>query len=130
MPPGDRLGHKVATLLLSPNETRDRLCDGIDKQVSENNLVAKMNQVLAKVIDTEPLERRILKAQKSGEIDAIEPAEQLNQALERDIINKSEFNTLTKVRAQVADIIAVDDFPHDAFDRTQAYTTREEVKIA
>lgn len=130
LPPGDRLGHKVASLMLSPNETRDRLCDGIDKQVSENNLVAKMNQVLAKVIDTEPLERRILKAEKSGEIDAIEPTEQLNQALERDIINKSEFNTLTKVRAQVAEVIAVDDFPHDAFDRTQAYTTREEAKIA
>lgn len=130
LPPGDRLGHKAASLLLSPNETRDRLSDGIDKQDSEYNLVAKMNQVLPKVIDTEPLERRVLKAVKGGEIDAIDHQKQLEQALERNIINKSEFNTLTKVRQQVADIIAVDDFPFDAFDRTQAYETREQAKIA
>ncbi|MCX7544050.1 acyl-CoA dehydrogenase [Marinicella gelatinilytica] len=130
LPPGDRLGHKVATLLLSPNETRDRLCDGIDTQVSKNHLVAKMNQVLAKVIDTEPLERRILKAQKSGEINAIDPVEQLNQALERDIINKSEFDILSEVRKLVSEVIAVDDFPHDAFDRTEAYQPKDDVKIA
>ncbi len=129
LPPGDRLGHKAASLLLSPNETRDRLCDGIDTLDSEHNLVAKMNKVLATVIETDPLERRVLKAVKGGEIDAIDHKLQLEQALERNVINKSEFNTLTKVREQVAEIIAVDDYPFDAFDRTKAYKTREKVKI-
>jgi len=128
LPPGDRLGHKAASLLLSPNETRERLCDGIDKQVSEHHLVAKMNQLLAKVIENEPLERRVLKAVKNAEIDAIDHQQQLEQALERDIINKSEYDTLTELRQQVAAIVAVDDFPFDAFDRTQAYETREQIK--
>lgn len=128
LPPGDRLGHKAASLLLSPNETRERLCDGIDKQVSEHHLVAKMNQLLAKVIEYEPLERRVLKAVKNAEIDAIDHQQQLEQALERDIINKSEYDTLTELRQQVAAIVAVDDFPFDAFDRTQAYETREQIK--
>lgn len=130
LPPGDRLGHKAASLLLSPNETRQRLTDGIDKEESEHHFVAKMNHVLAKVIDTEPLERRILKAIKSGEINEIDPRKQLTQALDKEIINKSEFNSLTKVRAEVAEIISVDDFPFDAFDRSKAQQDDEQSKVA
>ncbi len=130
LPPGDRLGHKAASLLLSPNETRQRLTDGIDKDESEHHFVAKMNHVLAKVIDTEPLERRVLKAIKGGEINEIDPVKQLAQALEKDIISKNEFNSLTKVRAQVAEIIAVDDFPFDAFDRSKVHGEDEQSKVA
>lgn len=129
LPPGDRLGHKAASLLLSPNETRQRLTDGIDKVESEHHFVAKMNHVLAKVIDTEPLERRILKAIKTGEINEIDPSKQLEQALDKEIINKNEFNSLTKVRKQVSEIIAVDDFPFDAFDRSKAQS-EDESKVA
>lgn len=130
LPPGDGLGHKAASLLLSPNETRQRLTDGIDKDESEHHFVAKMNHVLAKVIDTEPLERRVLKAIKGGEINEIDPTKQLAQALDKEIINKNEFNSLTKVRQQVAEIIAVDDFPFDAFDRTKAQDTESQSKVA
>lgn len=118
LPAGDRLGHKAASLILNPNETRARLTDGIDKDNSEFNVVIKMNETLKKVIDAEPLERRILKALKAGEIDAIAPADQLKQALAKDIIDDSELEKLTTVRAEVAEVIAVDDFPFDYFDRT------------
>ena len=118
LPAGDRLGHKAASLILNPNETRARLTDGIDKDNSEHNVVIQMNETLKKVIDAEPLERRILKALKAGEITAIAPVDQLQQALEKDIINDSELEKLTIVRAEVAEVIAVDDFPFDAFDRT------------
>lgn len=117
LPPGDRLGHKAASLLLSPNESRQRLTDGIDKKESPFHIVAQMNKVLSKVIDTEPLERRILKAEKSGQITAIAPDAQLKQALELSIINEKEYNLLEKVRSDVSEIIAVDDFAHDAFNR-------------
>lgn len=118
LPAGDRLGHKAASLILNPNETRARLTDGIDKEVSKYNIVAQMNETLKKVINAEPLERRILKALKAGEIDAIAPDEQLQQALDKNIINSDEFATLTTVRAEVTEVITVDDFPFDAFDRT------------
>ena len=118
LPAGDRLGHKAASLILNPNESRARLTDGIDKDISEFNVVMQMNETLKKVIDAEPLERRILKALKAGEINAIAPADQLVQALDKNIINDSEFKKLTDVRADVAEVIAVDDFPFDTFDRT------------
>ena len=120
LPAGDRLGHKTASLILNPNETRARLTDGIDKNVADNNIVAKMNETLVKVIETEPLERRILKALKAGEIHAITPDENLSQALEKAIISKEEFDLLTVVRAEVMDVINVDDFPFDAFDRSKS----------
>ncbi len=126
LPPGDRLGHKVASLLLFPNETRQRLTDGIDRDESEHHLVAHMNRVLSKVIDTEPLERRVLKAIKGGQIDEIDPSLQLKQALEKNIISKNEHNLLVKVRKEVAEIIAVDDFPFDAFDRAQTQIPDDE----
>jgi acyl-CoA dehydrogenase len=119
LPPGDGLGHKAASLILNPNETRARLTDGIDKVASERNTVAKMNETLIKVIDAEPLERRILKAIKSGDLDEITPDGQLQQALDKEIITKQEFNKLTKVRAEVMEVITVDDFEFDAFDRTK-----------
>lgn len=118
LPAGDRLGHKAASLILNPNESRARLTDGIDKKATQYNVVAQMNDTLIKVIDAEPLERRILKAIKAGEITAITAPDQLAEALEKDIVNKQEFNKLTKVRADVMDVINVDDFPFDAFDRT------------
>lgn len=130
LPPGDRLGHKAASLLLSPNETRQRLTDGIDRDESEHHFVAHMNRVLSKVIDTEPLERRVLKAIKSGTIDEIDPRDQLKQALNKDIITKNEYNLLTKVRQEVSDMIAVDDFPFEAFDRYQAQADNEQSKVA
>ncbi len=130
LPPGDRLGHKAASLLLSPNETRKRLTDGIDKDETEHHFVAKMNLVLSKVIDTEPLERRVLKAIKSGDITEIDPRKQLTQALEIEVINKNEFDTLTEVRQKVSEIIAVDDFPFDAFDRTKVQKTGDPSKMA
>ena len=117
LPAGDLLGHKTASLVLNPNETRARLTDGIDKDVSKFNVVAQMNETLIKVIDAEPLERRILKAIKTGDVDEINPSGQLQQALDKEIINKAEFDKLTEVRAEVSEIVAVDDFPFDAFDR-------------
>ncbi|MCF6299796.1 MAG: acyl-CoA dehydrogenase [Proteobacteria bacterium] len=129
LPPGDRLGHKAASLLLSPNETRGRLTDGIDKVESEHNFIAMMNRVLSKVIDTEPLERRIQKAIKTGDITKIDHQNQLEQALAKEIITKSEFNLLTKVRKEVMEVISVDDFPHDALDRSIPLK-EEESKVA
>lgn len=131
LPAGDRLGHKAASLILNPNETRARLTDGIDKKVTDNHVVAKMNETLIKVIDAEPLERRIFKAIKAGQIDSVTPAGHLEQALAKDIINEHEFNKLTKVRAEVMEVISVDDFPFDAFDRTaMRENTSQENKAA
>jgi acyl-CoA dehydrogenase len=108
--PGDRLGHKVAQLLMSPSETRKRLTDGIFIAKDAGNPVGLLELALPRVIATEPLERRLHKAESSGELPAGDRQSQLDRAVELSIITAAEAKELKAVRAMVAEIIRVDEF--------------------
>ena len=108
--PSDRLGHKVASLLMSNNEARERLAQWMYRTPTEHNVPGQMEVTFTKVIKADPIERRVSKAIKSGIITAQTPDEQLNEAIERLVINIDEAVLLKEVRAEVAEIIAVDDF--------------------
>jgi acyl-CoA dehydrogenase len=69
-----------------------------------------MERALPLVIQAEPLERKLLKAQKQGELDGITWEEQVKQALEKSILTRDEVDILVRVREMVSEIIAVDDF--------------------
>ena len=108
--PGDRLTHKVAQLLLSPSDTRERLTHGIYKSARAGHPVGMMEEALPKVIQAEPLERKLLKALRQGDIEGITWDQQLQHALEKGILNAQEAEILRHVRKLVAEVIAVDDF--------------------
>ncbi len=111
---GDRLTHKVAQLLLSPSDTRDRLTDGIYKSASAGHPIGMMEQALPQVIHAEPLERKLLKALKHDEIKGITWDEQVQDAIAKSVISVEEADILVHVRSLVMDIIAVDEFdPQD-----------------
>jgi acyl-CoA dehydrogenase len=108
--PGDRLGHKVAQLLMSPSETRKRLTDGIFISDKASNPVGLLELALPRVIATEPLERRLYKAETAGELGDGDKQSQLQMAIEKSIISKEEAQELEAVRAMVSEIIKVDEF--------------------
>jgi len=108
--PGDRLGHKVAQLLMSPSETRKRLTDGIFISRDAGNPVGLLELALPRVIATEPLERRLHKAESAGELPAGDKQTQLQKAVELSIVTAEEARELEAVRAMVAEIIKVDEF--------------------
>jgi acyl-CoA dehydrogenase len=108
--PGDRLTHKVAQLLLVPSDTRDRLTHGVYRSDTSNHPICFMERALPQVIQAEPLERKLLKALKQGEIKGITWDEQVRNAIEKHVLSKEEADILVRVREQVAEIIAVDDF--------------------
>jgi len=108
--PGDRLGHKVAQLLMHPSETRDRLTNGIFISEQATNPVGLLELALPRVIATEPLERRLHKAEAAGKLDTRDLQTQLQMAVEQSIITADEAKELEAVRAMVAEIIAVDEF--------------------
>ncbi len=110
MQPGDRLGHKVSQLLMYPSETRDRLTDGIFISDQASNPVGLLEIALPRVIATEPLERRLQKAEAAGKLKNLDPSIQLQMAVEQSIITAEEAKELEAVRAMVTEIIAVDDF--------------------
>jgi acyl-CoA dehydrogenase len=108
--PGDRLGHRVTQLLMHPSKTRDRLTDGIFVSQQATNPVGLLELALPRVIATEPLERRLHKAEVAGTLSARDPQSQLQKAVEQSIITTDEAKELEAVRAMVTEIIAVDEF--------------------
>jgi acyl-CoA dehydrogenase len=108
--PGDRLSHKVSQLLMSPSETRKRLTDGVFISDKATNPIGLLELALPRVIATEPLERRLHKAEISGQLDDFDRATQLQRAVEQSIISADEARELEAVRAMVSEIIAVDEF--------------------
>lgn len=108
--PGDRLTHKVAQLLLAGSDTRDRLTHGVYRSASSNHPVLFMERALPQVIHAEPLERKLLKALKSGDIKGITWDAQVRDAIDKSVLTKEEADILVRVRELVAEIIAVDDF--------------------
>ena len=108
--PGDRLTHRVAQLLLVPSDTRNRLTHGIFKSETSMHPVSFMERALPQVIHAEPLERKLLKALKHGEVSGLTWEEQVNDAQDKSILSKDEVAILRQVRELVMEIIAVDDF--------------------
>jgi acyl-CoA dehydrogenase len=108
--PGDRLTHKVAQLMLAPSDTRNRLCHGIYVSAKAGHPVGVMEEALPQIILAEPLERKLLKAVKAGEVTGITWDEQLRSALETGAVSAAEAEILLKARELTAEIVAVDDF--------------------
>ena len=108
--PGDRLTHRVAQLMLTPSDTRDRLCQGVFTSSASGHPVNTMEDALPLVIQAEPLERKLLKALKKGVIEGITWEEILKDALAKSVVSKEEAKILEHVRGLVMEIIAVDEF--------------------
>ena len=111
--PNDRLGHKVASLLLTPSETRDRLTDGAYKTASPGYVIGHMEVLLPEVIAAEPLSRKLDKAIRQGKVDASTYAGKLKQAVQQNILSNKESVLLLDVHQRTMEIIAVDDFDSD-----------------
>ena len=75
-----------------------------------DSLVGRSPQYIHQVIHAEPLERRLLKALRQGEIGGITWDEQVRDALDKSILTREEVDILVHVRDLVSEIIAVDDF--------------------
>ena len=110
VPPSDRLGRRVAAILCAPNEARDRLAEWAFLTPSANNTVGRMNALLPDVIAAEPVERKFVKALKSGALKSLDAAAQLLEAEQVGAISTEERKLLERVRAATFEFIGVDDF--------------------
>ncbi|GAB4201279.1 MAG: acyl-CoA dehydrogenase [Wenzhouxiangellaceae bacterium] len=111
--PNDRLTHKVAQILITPSETRDRLTDGVYRKNREGYVIGFMEDLLPRVIAAEPLERKLLKALKQGELSGYTPEEQLADAVRQGVLTETEAEQVRRTRDDVFKVISVDDFPSE-----------------
>ncbi len=108
--PSDRLGHRAASLLMTPNEARDRLAEGTFITPCANNPAGRINSYLPKVILAEPVERKFLKALKSSDIEALDFDTQLDEGVREGWITSEERSQLEELRVMTLEAITVDDF--------------------
>ncbi|MBB4125786.1 acyl-CoA dehydrogenase [Xanthomonas translucens] len=119
--PGDRLGHRVAALLMTPNEARDRLGQGVFLTPCENNPGGRIASYLTKAVLAEPVERKFLKALKSKGIEALDFASQLDEAVREGVLSADERRQLEELREITMDTISVDDFDTDELRSASYY---------
>ncbi len=113
--PGDRLGRKLAGLVLAANEARDRLCYPVYRAVEPGNALGLLQQALELCERAEPLEKRIrVEGVKTGRVTALDPPGQITQSLAAGLITAEEAALLRDYDAKVMELIHVDDFaPHE-----------------
>ncbi len=108
--PSDRLIKKVAKIVLEPNELQQRIATGIYKTNVGNNPVAKIYELLPRIIAAEPLEQKVNVAIKKGKIQGYSVLEKYQDAFAADILTKAEYQDLVKLYHDKMEIINVDDF--------------------
>lgn len=123
--PSDRLGHKVAGVLLAPSAARDRLTAGMYMPRDVDDPIRRLEDALPKVIAAELLEGRLYRALDSKTLVTRDYDALVQEALQRGALNESEAVKLRAALEARAQVIQVDDFPADGapaqtLDRTDA----------
>ena len=109
--PGDRLAHRVASLVTSSTPVRNRLCDGIYRTLEPHNPLGLLEEALGLAEQLEPLLRRIrVEGVKTGKVTALDLPGQIQQAQSAGIVSETEAAALRDYDRKTLDLINVDDF--------------------
>lgn len=130
--PSDRLGHEVASLMISPSPTRDRLTAETYLPVEHEDPVGALEAALLASVEAEPIEHKLRQAQKSGSFTAGvlsggDVDEIWHVARAQGVISDEEY-ALIERRNHLRDlVIRVDDFPTDFELRDALCATPEDL---
>lgn len=116
--PSDELGHEVASLLINPTATRQRLAEGSYTAATANNWPGLMNEKLPEMIAAEELIHRLFKAKKEGKIQGITLEDRIKAAVSANILTQQEADQLLVIHEARKEFCAVDDFSYDQLART------------
>jgi acyl-CoA dehydrogenase len=108
-PPDDRLGHRVASLLLHPSDARDRLTRNAFTSQDPQDPVGRMEHALKQTLAAEPVEEKL----QTGLKQRLTPANYLSlvdQAAKSNILDAREATLLRDTHSVVRDAIDVDEF--------------------
>jgi acyl-CoA dehydrogenase len=122
--PGDRLGHRVASLMLAPGDARERLSAGIFFGTGPKHWTGFLERALPKVIAAEPVERKLAKAVKSGSLASPDSQRVLDDAVAAGVLTMAERDLLAEVRRITLEVISVDDFAHEELIAATAVPAR------
>ncbi|WP_423823238.1 acyl-CoA dehydrogenase [Salinisphaera sp. SPP-AMP-43] len=119
--PSDGLGRRIARLLQTPGAVRDRLTPRCYiSQARPDSAPALFERAMAATLDTAELHKTLVKARKTGDLDADHPREQIDQAEQRQLLSANDAERLRQAFDLQMAVIRVDDFdPEEMRSRTK-----------
>ena len=116
--PSDRLGHKVAQLMQTPGEQRERLARGGYVPADPNEALGRLERAFRLTYEAHEVERKLRDAVRAKKLEKASPAKLVAQALEKGIIDAKEAELLREAEAAREDAIQVDAFTLEEYKRT------------
>ncbi len=114
-PPNDRDGHAVASLLLAPSVTRDRLTDGIFLPQNENEQLGRLELALVAVIEAEPHERKLRSFIDGHPILLGDLEAQIREAERVGVLTAADSTKIRRAHELRRAVVRVDDYAPEAF---------------
>ena len=113
--PADRLGRRVADLVLSNTATRGYFSQLLYRANEPGNLLSALQNLLEMAPTAETIERKLrIEGIRTGRVSSLELPRQIEQAQELGILSDHEASFLSEYDRQVMEIVGVDDFaPHE-----------------
>ena len=123
-PPADSTGKEVARRLMTPGASRDRLLEGCYRSDDPEDVTGLLNSTLDKVILADPIELRLSKALRSGELQHDSDADTLAVAAESGVISPDEAQKVRDARLARRAVIEVDDFSKEEMNPQKSPTAK------
>ncbi|MCB0367693.1 MAG: acyl-CoA dehydrogenase [Bdellovibrionaceae bacterium] len=121
MGPDDRLGQKVARLIQTEGEQRDRLTNTIYLPKDPEEALGRLEAAFTAVNLAEPIEKKIKKAVKAKKLPRKKPMSFLvEEARKQGIIDQAEYQLIKEAERLRLDYIQVDDFSDEEFATAKA----------
>jgi len=128
----DRVGTKVAQILITPGAARDRLTAGAYVPNREDDVVGRLEFAMHAVIKADPIEAKMREAVKAGKLPQRVLAERRAAAVAQGIITQAEHDHMVYTDRIKREVIKVDDFDHDLsrVAREDAWQQESKKKVA
>jgi acyl-CoA dehydrogenase len=119
-PPSDRLGSRVAAVLLSPGEQRDRLTDGVFLPAAAPaggppEPLALLERAFDLAVEAEPLLARLRQARKAREVPPGAPETVLAEAVAAGELDQAEAEIVRRAAELRREAIRVDELSREEY---------------
>ncbi|MEA5444736.1 acyl-CoA dehydrogenase [Gammaproteobacteria bacterium AB-CW1] len=122
--PSDRLGHEVASLLLTPSAARDRLTRGVWSSKDPEDPVGRVEYAMDRMITAEPLEARLQKG-LGVRLSAANLEDTVKRGVAEDVISEQEGAIILEAAKAMAAAIAVDELPAEREPEAHGSSARQ-----
>ncbi|MCP1726235.1 acyl-CoA dehydrogenase [Natronospira proteinivora] len=127
--PTDKLGHEVASLLLTPSAARDRLTRGVFISNDPADPVGKVEYAMERMLAAEPLEARLQKG-LGVRLTPNNLEEHLQRGVEEKVIAEQEAEVIRESAKATAAAIAVDELDPERAPEAHAGKTAKQAAKA